>query len=108
MLHRLADGKLLFPVEPVAEGLALDERHHVEEVGVGLARVEQRQDVRVLEVGRQLDLGQEPLGTDHGRELGAEHLQGDLAVVTDVLGQVDGGHSAGADLSVEAVAVRQS
>ena len=59
----------------------------------------------MLQVGRGLDLGQEPLGADHGGELGAEHLERDLAVVAEVLGQVDGGHAAGAELALEAVAV---
>ena len=61
----------------------------------------------MLEVGGELDLGQEPLGADHGGELGPEHLERDPAVVAEVLGEVDGGHAAGADLAVEAVAVRQ-
>ena len=61
----------------------------------------------MLEVGRELDLGQEALGADHGGELGPEHLEGDAAVVADVLGEIDGRHAAGADLAVEAVAVRE-
>ena len=105
--HRLGDGELLLPVEPGPERLALDERHDVEEEAVGLARVEQRQDVRVLEVGGELDLGQEPLGADDGRELGAEQLERDPPVVAEVLGQVDGGHAAGADLALDPVAVGQ-
>ena len=58
--------------------LALDERHDVEEAAVRLARVEQREDVRVLEVGGELDLGEEPLGADHGGELGPQDLERDL------------------------------
>ena len=101
------NGELLLAIEPLAQGLALDEGHDVEQVAVGLARVEQRQDVRVLQVGRELDLGQEPLGADHGGELGPEDLERDAPVVADVLGEVDGGHAAGAGFAVEAVAVRQ-
>ena len=85
--------------------LALDEGHDVEQEAVGLARVEERQDVRVLEVGGELDLGQEPLGADHGGELGAQQLERHLAVVLEVLGEVDGGHAAGADLTFDPVAV---
>ena len=104
---RVGDRELLLAGEPVAQGLALDVGHDVEEVAVGLARVEQGQDVGVLEVGRQLDLGQEPLGADHGRQLGAEDLHGHRPVVADVLGEVDGGHAAGAGFAVETVAVRE-
>ena len=102
---RVVDRELLLPVEPVAQRLALDERHDVEEEAVGLARVEQREDVRVLEVGGELDLGQEPLGADHGGELGTQHLERDLAVVPQVLGEVHRRHAAGADLALDAVAV---
>ena len=59
----------------------------------------------MLEVGGGLDLGQEPLGADHGGELGAQHLERDLAVVPEVLGEVDGGHAARAELALDAVAV---
>jgi hypothetical protein len=103
----IGHGELLLAGQPVAQGLPFDERHHVEQVAVGLTRIEQRQDVRVLQIGRELDLGQEPLGADHGRELGAEHLERDPPGVADVLGEVDGRHAAGADLALEAVAVRQ-
>ena len=65
----------------------------------------QRQDVRVLEVGGGLDLAQEPLGADDRGQLGPQHLDRDLAVVLEVLGEVDGGHAALAELALEAVAV---
>jgi hypothetical protein len=99
--------QLLLPIEALPERLALDERHHVEQEAVGLARVEQGQDVRVLQVGGELDLGQEALGPDHGCELGAQELQGDPAIVAEIMCQVDGGHAAGADLALDAVAVGQ-
>ncbi len=85
MRSGVGDGELLLAVQPVAQRLALDEGHDVEQVAVGLARVEERQDVRVLEIGGELDLGQEALGADHGGELGPEDLQRDPPVVPDVL-----------------------
>jgi hypothetical protein len=54
-----------------------------------------------------LDLAQETLGADHGGQFGAEDLDGDAAVVLQVVGEVDGGHAAGAELALEAVAVGQ-
>ena len=105
--ERLVHRELPLADQPGAERFAGDERHHVVEQAVGLARVDQRQDVRVLQVGGDLDLGQEPLAADHGGELGVQHLDGDLAAVPQVLGEVDDGHAALADLAVEAVAVGQ-
>ena len=41
---------------------------------VGVARVVAREDVRVLQAGGELDLAQEPLGAERGRELGCSTL----------------------------------
>jgi hypothetical protein len=101
----LADGQLLLAGEPVAQRFAFDERHDVEEEPVDLARIEERQDMRVLQVRGGPDLGQEPLGADHGRQLGAQQLEGDRAAVPDIVGQVDRGHPAGTELAVEPVAI---
>jgi hypothetical protein len=101
---RLVHAELALAVELVPERLALDERHHVVEEPVGLARIEEGQDVGVLQVGGGLDLREEALGADDGGELGLEDLEGDLALVLDVLGQVDAGHAALAELAPDLVA----
>ena len=56
----------------------------------------------MLQVGGDPDLRQEPLGAEDGGELGAEDFDGDLAVVLQVVGEVDGGHAAAAELALEA------
>ncbi len=58
------------PHQPMAQRLALDERHDVEEQAVRDARIEQRQDVGVGETGRHLDLAEEAVGAQAGAELG--------------------------------------
>jgi hypothetical protein len=88
-----------------AQRFALDERHDVVEEPAGLAGVEQREDVRVLQLGRDVDLTQEPLWADGGGQLGSQDLDGDLAVVLEVVGQVDGGHAALAQLARDPVVV---
>jgi len=103
--HRIGDRQLLLPRQPVPQRFPLHVRHHVEQEAVGLAAVVQRQDVGVLEVGGGGDLGDEALGADHGGQFGAEDLDGDLAPVLEVLGEVHGGHAAGAELPLDAVAV---
>mgnify|MGYP003471267922 CR=1 FL=1 len=52
-----------------------------------------------------LDLGEKPLGADDRGQLGPQHFHRHLAVVLQVLRQVDGGHPALAELALEAVAV---
>ena len=64
-LKRVVQGELLFTIEPVAERLALDIGHNVIEESLRLARVVQRQDVRMGESRRGLDLPQEPLGAEY-------------------------------------------
>ena len=61
----------------------------------------------MLEVGGDLDLGEEAVAADDGGELGVEDLDGDLAAVLQVLGEVDGGHAALAQLALETIAVGQ-
>ncbi len=94
--------------EPVAETLALDVRHGEPELARGLARVVDRQDVRVLQPGGELDLALEALGAQRAREIGVQHLERDRPVVPQVLGEEDGGHAAPPELALEPVAIRQA
>ena len=103
--HRLVDGELPLALEARAKRLAFDVRHHVVQQAVRLAGVEQRQQVRVLQVRRDLDLAQESLGAEHRGELRLEHLDRDVAVVLEVVREVDRRHAARAELALDAVAV---
>ncbi len=59
----------------------------------------------VAQVGCGGDLTQESLPAQGGGELGAEHLDGDLAPVPQVLGEVDDSHPARAEFALEVVPV---
>ncbi len=91
----------------VAQGLAVDERHHIIQETVRLTRIEQRQDVGMLEIGCGPDFLHEPLGSEHGREFGPQHLHHHLAVVFQVLGEVDRGHAARTKFFLDGVLVRE-
>jgi hypothetical protein len=101
----VVDRKLLLAVEPVAQRLALDVGHHVVEVPRGLARIVEREDVRVGEPRGGLDLAQEALLAERGGHLGEQDLDRDRAAVAEVLGEVDRGHGAPAELRTEIVPV---
>ncbi len=77
---------------------ALHVPHRDVQDAVGLARVVDRDDVRVVEAGGDLGLADEalPERVIIG-ELGTEDLQRDLAAQPDVLGQVDDRHPTAAD-----------
>ena len=100
----VVDREVALAVEPVAQRLALEEGHDVEQLAVGVARVEQRDDVRMAEPRGDLDLAQEAIGPDGVGELRLEQLDGDLAAVPQVVGEIDGGHPAAADHALDAVA----
>jgi hypothetical protein len=59
----------------------------------------------MLQLRRSLDLSQEALGAECGGEVGMEDLYRDVAVVAEVVRQVDGRHSANADLAFDAIAI---
>jgi len=101
---RFINRQLTLPVQPVAQRLALHVRHHVEQRAVGFARVVQRQDVRVTELGGELDLAQEALAPDRRGDVFAQHLDGHVAIVPGVVRQVHGGHAALPKLALDAVA----
>ena len=61
----------------------------------------------MLQIRSGLDLGQEPLGSQDCSEVGLQDLQGDSALMLQVVGQVHGGHSALTELTLDGVAALQ-
>src|SRR5688572_4743848 len=51
-------------IEPGAQGFAIDEWHHEEQVIVGATGVEDRHDVWMLQVRCRADFGEEAIGAD--------------------------------------------
>ena len=106
-LHRIAHRELAFAVQPLGERLALDIRHDVVEEPAGLAGVVHRQDVRVVELGGDLDLAQEAVGPRAWRRARGGAPSARPAVVLEVLGQKDRGHAAAAELALDRVTGEQ-
>ena len=61
----------------------------------------------VVELGRKPDLPQKPFGTDFGRHLGTEELDGDRSGVLQVVGQIDRRHASAPELALKHVQVSQ-
>ena len=106
-LNAFLYSQLLLPIELIAQRLALDVWQHVVEERVGFSRIEQRQNVGMLQVGGDLNLLEEPLGAQHGGQLGPEDLDRHFSVVFEVLGEVDRGHAARAEFFLDDVAVSE-
>ena len=54
------------------------------------------------------DLASEAFGAKQRAQLGAKDLDGDLAVMLQVVGQVDGGHASPAELALHGVAAGEA
>src|SRR3989449_11431555 len=100
---RLLDRELLLPLEAPPQRFGFHVRHYVVDQAARLAGIEQRQDVRVLQVGGYPDLTQEALDPEHGGELGAQHFQGDVAIVLEIPREIYGRHATGTDLAFDSV-----
>ncbi len=68
--NRVLHGQLLLPVQPVAHGLAVDERHDIVQQIFRVPGVEEAEDIRMLQARGELDLPFEALGADRGGEVG--------------------------------------
>ena len=101
----ILDRHLPVAIKPCPKRFPFDERHHVEEHAIRLARFEDGKDVRMRQAGRDLDLADEPVVPERRGELGPENLEGDLALVLDVLRQVDGRHAALTEFPLDHIAV---
>ena len=58
----------------------------------------------MLQVRRRLDLSQEPFGPDHCGQFRLEHLERDLPLVLQIVGEIHRGHAALTELALDLVA----
>ena len=106
--ERILERELPFAHETRAERLALDVRHGKPELTVGcLAGIEDAEDVRMLQLRRGGDLAAETLGAERGREIRIEHLERDAPLMLAVPREVNGCHTAAAQLTLDDVAVAE-
>ncbi len=105
--RHLRGGKGAIALDPVSEGACGDERHRVPEPARRSAGVEEREDVRMLQRGRDVDLALEALQPHRRPELIVQHLERHRAVVSQVAGEPDRRGRAPAQRVLERVAVGQ-
>src|SRR5690349_3053477 len=92
--HRFVDWELLLAIQPRAQRFAFDERHDVEQQVARRAGVEQRQQVRMLEIRRDLNLRLKSIDADYRAEVRTEDLERDLAIVPEIAREIDLRHAA--------------
>ena len=104
-LDRVGHAESSVAIEPRADVFAVHEGHDVERDTVGGAGIEQRQDVRMREPGRQLDFAEEPFGAERGRHFGEHDLDGHQSIVLEVAREVHARHATYAKFTFDAVAI---
>src|SRR6476620_1384247 len=106
-VHRHFNRELPLAVQSCSKRLTGDVRHYIVQSSVGFTGIEERQDVRMLELCSHLDFGKETLCTKRSAQVGVQHLDRDVAPVLQVVRQVDSRHPAGAKLALDAIAVAE-
>jgi hypothetical protein len=104
-LKGLTYRQLPLATESVAQRLTVDVRHGIPQLPRGVPGVVKREDVGVLEAGRELDLAVEPLGPERVGQVRVEDFERDRPIVLQVVGQEDRGHAAAPELALEHVAL---
>ena len=107
-IERLLERDLAVAQQTIAQRFALYDGHHVVKEPAGFTRVEERNDVGVIQSRSELDLSQEAIGAERGAELRVENLEGDFSFMPQVHCKKDSRHPAAAELAIEAITRRQS
>jgi hypothetical protein len=105
--HSLVDWQLPLAVEPRAERFPFDEWHGEPEDIPRSTRVEHRQDMGMLQARSQSNFSLESLWPKDGRQVRAQYLQRYLAVMPQIMCEVDRRHASTAELTLERVAIVQ-
>jgi hypothetical protein len=105
--ERELDRELVLAAQPVAERLALDERHGEPELAGRFAGVVDGEDVGVLQACGEADLALKPLRAERESQLRVQHFERHGPVVPEVLSEIDRSHPAASKLALELVSVAQ-
>ena len=103
-LDGLCDRQSAHAGQPPSQRLAFDEWHDVVEQAVGAARVDEGEDVWVVEAGGDLYLAEKPVRADVRGQMRMQHLHCHGPAMLEVLGQIDRGHATPPDFPLEVVA----
>ncbi len=106
--ERILERQLLDSAQPIAQALAFHVGHgEPEQPGGRPAGVMDGEDVRVLELGDELDFSAEALRSKRRGEVGVEHLHGDSPMVLGVEREKYRGHATAPELTLERVRVAE-
>ena len=101
--HRIRDGQCAPSPQSRAKGFTVDVRHDVIQKTIRRTGREQRNDVRILQPGRDLDLTTKPLDAYFLRNCLRECLDDDLSIETKLAGNEYPAHPASGDFPFDSV-----
>jgi hypothetical protein len=105
--ERLVQVEVVLAPEAVPERLPFDVGHDIVQETSSLARVMEREDVRMSQAGGQLDFTEKALRPDRRGELGPENLHGHRPSVLRVVGEKYARHPAPAELPLDQVSTAE-
>src|SRR4051794_9510344 len=105
-LKCVVECQLLLACQAGTERATFRACHDIVEELVDVPRLEQRNDMRVLKRGNNLDFAEKPAGPEQHTDLGVEDLYCDVPIVAEVTGLEDGRHTTTAELALDAISAR--
>jgi hypothetical protein len=106
-LDRLRDREASFTLESMPQRFTIDHRHRIERSAIPHTGIEKRDDVRMLESRQYPDFLDESLRRDGIGDFGFQNFEGYEAIVLQLAGNVNAGHSSTTDLAEDLVARRR-
>jgi hypothetical protein len=103
--QRILNRQLAFFDQPLAKRFTIDVGHGVPQLAGGFARVVDGEYVRMLQAGGESDLSLKPLRSQSSSQFQMKHLESDRSIVSQILGQVDRGHAAAPERTLDAVTI---
>jgi hypothetical protein len=103
----VVEGQLLLSEQTLAEGFPLHVRHGVPKLADCIPGVENWEEVGVLESGGYADFVKETFWSKGSGQFRAEHFERDRSVMAQVVCEVDRGHAAPAEFTLDSVAVSE-
>ena len=107
-LERVFDGQAGFASDALAERFPGHIGHDVVEQPLGFACGEDRHDIRMREVRREIDLSQKTLASEPRADVRIEDLDGDLPIGVLLACEIHDSHASALEDTLQGVASRQA
>src|SRR5205085_12334581 len=101
--HRLANGKLMLPLQAIAESVPLDEWHRKPHSAAGNPGIEYAKYVRMLEPCSKLDLALESLRPYRFGNIRMQNLERDVTVVPEIASKINRCESTLTELALDRI-----